>query len=216
MKWFIKQILEHMHTLCIALSLLFLVFICVNQELFPGFIPCPKGEAINGVVSIIGGSFIAGYIFYLMTYTIPNNKKNKETNNLLNNHFHSLQAWVDDVCIEPFNIIRRTIKDKNENDVFYPKDQEYKEIHYQMNRIQFEVRPIISDAIQPIFKYFPSLTPEQQGLVEKINEPSFYYWLDYFQRKQALYVSEVQVMLEHYDILKDDIKSLLDTIKSQH
>ena len=221
MKWFINLILENMHTLCITLSLIFLVFICVNQELFPGFIPCPEvikysGEAINGIVSIIGGSFIAGYIFYLMTYTIPSDKKNRETNKLLETHFNRLQTWVDDVCIDPFNMIRRTIKDKNKDDVFYPRHQEYKEIHHQMKRIHLEVKPIISNALQPIFKYFLSLTPEQQGLLEKINNPSVYRWLDYLERSQALYVKEVQTMLEHYDNLKEDVKCLLGTIKSPH
>ena len=151
-----------------------------------------------------------------MTYTIPSNKKNKETNEFLRIHFIYLLDWVEYICINPFNMIRKSIEGKNKEDKFYPQDKEYEEIHFQMKRIQLRMKPLISNALEPIFKYFLYLTPEQQDLVEKINKPSIYSYLRYLESRQPLYVEEVQTLLEGFDKLKDDVKSLLDTIKSPH
>ena len=198
-----KHILRNLHRYCISISIISFVFICVDEKLIPGFVPClgcinPAG--VNGVVSVIGCSFIAGYLFYLLTNVIPNFIRNKETNKLVFNHLKILYSWVE-VCKEPIAQLNSLIKDMKDDEVYYLRDPRFINIYNLIKKIDEEAKPLVINSIQPIYRYFTYLTPNQQKKIESINRSELFLWSNYLKNKEQLYIKEVKIMINHYNNL---------------
>lgn len=211
----LELILRNLHWYCIGISIISLIFICVNEELIPGFIPSwgnINPDGVNGVVSVIGCSFIAGYIFYLLTCAIPNYVKNKETNKLVLEHVKVLNSWVD-VCNQPIAQLQSYIKNKRDDKAYYPQDKEYEVIHSLILKIDEEAKPLVLNSMQPIYKYFTYLTPKQQEEIEKIISSVTFLWSNYLKGKEQLYIHEVKTMISRYDDLKTSANNLLKSVQ---
>lgn len=204
-----------LHTVCIVFSFISLGFICVDEELIPGFIPCYNGinpKGINGVMSVVGGSFIAGYIFYLLTFTIPNYFRTKRTNIQLLNHLNYLKQWVS-VCGEPFGELQSIIKDENPNDLCYPHQDIYEKIKEQIQQVEEHSKPLIMESLHPIYRYFTYLTPEQQREVERIERSNVFIWSKHLLEKTQISIGEVQLFIRTYDSLKNSTDKLVKSVE---
>ena len=204
-----------LHFVCITFTIISLLFVLVDEGLMPGFFPClecinPNG--MNSVGSAIGGSFIAGYIFYLFTCTIPNSIRTKQTNKLILQHVNLLNTWVE-LSNEPIGLLKNIIKNKNNDDVYYPQHDEYRLIQAQITRLDDEVKPVIFKSLQPIYRYFSYLTPDQQADIESIEKSMLFLWSNYLKSKQQLYIKEVKELIENYNILKTNAENLKRSIK---
>ena len=211
----LEHILRNLHRYCIGISIISLIFICVDEKLIPGFIPrlgCINPDGVNGVVSIIGCSFIAAYIFYLLTCAIPNYVRRKEINELILKHFKNMIMWVD-VCKEPIGQLNTIIKNMSDDEVYYPQDKEYKTIEHQVKRFNEEAKPLILNSIQPIYRYFTYLTPCQQKEIEEINNSMLFIWSDYLKDKKQVFIKEVKIMISHYDDLKNHFENLSKSVQ---
>lgn len=207
--------MRKLHFVCITITIISLLFVLVDEGLIPGFFPsleCINPEGMNSVGSAIGGSFIAGYIFYLFTCTIPNSIRIKQTNKLILQHVKLLNTWVE-LCNEPIGILKNIIKDENDKEVYYPQDDKYKQIQLQITRLDDEVKPAIFKSLQPIYRYFFYLTPDQQADIESIEESIFFLWSDYLKSKQQLYINEVKELINYYNTLKTKVENLKKSIK---
>jgi len=203
---------KFLHIVCILFSFISLGFICVDEELIPGFIPCDNPKGINGVMSVVGGSFIAGYIFYLLTFTIPNYFRTKRTNRLLLNHLNYLNQWVS-VCGEPFVELQSIIKDEDPNELCYPHQDIYKKIKEQIQQVEEHSKPLIMQSLHPIYRYFTYLTPEQQQGVESIERSNVFIWTDFLLKKPQISIGEVQLFIGTYNSLKKSTENLVKTVK---
>ena len=207
-----QHILRNLHCYCISISIISFVFICVDEKLIPGFVPClswVNPDGVNGVVSVIGCSFIAGYIFYLLTCTIPNQVRRMELNPLLLYHFKGLESETF-VCNEPIVKLQDLIKDKNDDEVYRPEDKEFEEIHHQIKRLDEEAKPLVLKSIEPINRYFTYLTPNQQKEIENIYNSTLFRLSNYLNNKQQISILEVKIMISHYDDLKQCSEKLLE------
>ena len=203
-----------LHIICIIFSLISILFICVDEKLIQGFIPCIEGinpNGVNGVISIIGGSFIAGYIFYLLTFTLPNYIRTKEANKLILKHIQSLVTWVD-ICNNPINTLKKIIEVEKDK-FYYPKNKEYQEINQQLITLGEDAKPLILNSLNQIYKYFPYLTTNQLQDIENISQSLVFVWSNYLKGKEQISVSEIKILIDKYDELKTNVANLEKSVK---
>lgn len=210
-----QHILRNLHCYCISISIISFVFICVDEKLIPGFVPCLSWvdpDGVNGVVSVIGCSFIAGYIFYLLTCTTPNYVIKEEINEIILDILQTLDSWII-VCNNPIAELQLLIKDKNDEEVYYPQDKEYEKIHHQIKRLDEEAKPLVLESIEPLYRYFIYLTPTQLQEIEKINHSTLFRLSNYWVDKQQISILAVKKMISHYDDLKKCSEKLLESVQ---
>lgn len=207
--------MKMLHIICSLFTIISLLFVLVDEGLMSGFFPCLEcinPEGMNSVGSTIGGSFIAGYIFYLFTCTIPNSFRIKQTNKLILQHVNLLNTWVE-LCNDPINILKNIIKDENDEEVYCSRDEKYRLIQAQITRLDEEGQPQIFKSLKPIYRYFFYLTPDQQADIESIEKSMLFLWSNYLKSKQQLYVKEVKVLISNYDSIKTVADNLKRSIK---
>ena len=93
------------------------------------------------------------------------------------------------------------------------QDDEYRLIQAQITRLDDEVKPVIFKSLQPIYRYFSYLTPDQQADIESIEKSMLFLWSNYLKSKQQLYIKEVKELIKNYNTLKTNAENLKRSIK---
>ena len=203
-----------MHLICFSVSVISILFICVDEKFLQGFIPCIdyiNPDIINKIGAIIGGSFIAGYVFYLFTTTIPNGIRMKQTKRLILNHINLLSTYID-ICKTPINELQNFIKDKDDIVLNEQKDV-YIKIKESILELENKAKPLVLNSLNPIYRYFSHLSPSEQGYIENIENSVFFIWSNYLKDKQQIYINEIKILIDKYDELKTNVVNLKESVE---